>query len=331
MFSIITIEEEIREHPRVIKLRRRFPQAQIVYCQRYGEVFNRNSQNFRLQKKRPSLILARKFDNFIHDAPAAYGIGAGHNFYFSHMLNCLYDCRYCFLQGMFRSANYLLFINYEDFADAIEEKINGLGDKTGYFFSGYDCDSLAMEPVTGFARYFLPLFRRFPQAIIELRTKSTQIRSLLDMEPFENCVVAFSFTPQEVSEKLEHKVPTIERRLDAMRRLQDHGWNIGLRFDPLIYQPNFKPQYRGLFQKIFSSLNTDAIHSVNIGAFRIPDNYFKKIVRLYPDEKLFAQSFEKTNGLVSYPSALEEHMITFCNDHLSQYVPESKIFHCAIQ
>ena len=28
------------------------------------------------------------------------------DWYFSHMLNCLYDCRYCFLQGMSRNHCY---------------------------------------------------------------------------------------------------------------------------------------------------------------------------------------------------------------------------------
>ena len=35
----------------------------------------------------------------VHPVPATYGIGGDENYYFSHMLNCLYDCRYCFLQG----------------------------------------------------------------------------------------------------------------------------------------------------------------------------------------------------------------------------------------
>ena len=40
------------------------------------------------------------------------------------MLNCVYDCRYCFLQGMYRSANYVLFVNYDDFRVQIEESIS---------------------------------------------------------------------------------------------------------------------------------------------------------------------------------------------------------------
>ena len=65
--------------------------------------------------------------------PSDFGIGNSNNFYFSHMYNCLYDCEYCFLQGMYSSADYVLFVNYEDFEDEIKEKINFLKTKS-YFF-----------------------------------------------------------------------------------------------------------------------------------------------------------------------------------------------------
>ena len=110
----IYIENAIREHPRTLEVLDRFPRAEIIECERYGEVFNRASQNFRLQKPRPGLILAKKHGNLILPAPEGYSIGAADNYYFSHMLNCLYDCRYCFLQGMYRSANYVYFVNFED-------------------------------------------------------------------------------------------------------------------------------------------------------------------------------------------------------------------------
>ena len=42
--------------------------------------------------------------------PDNFTIGFKKNYYFSHMLNCIYDCKYCFLQGMYNSANYVLFI-----------------------------------------------------------------------------------------------------------------------------------------------------------------------------------------------------------------------------
>ena len=99
-------------------------------------------------KPRAYRRLARKLDHFVLEIPSGYGIGGRRNYYFSHMLNCVYDCRYCFLQGMFLSAHYLLFVNYEDFQHAIKETTAADPDDS-YYFSGYDCDSLAFEPVGG--------------------------------------------------------------------------------------------------------------------------------------------------------------------------------------
>jgi len=42
-------------------------------------------------------------------------------------LNCVYDCEYCYLQGMYPSANIVVFVNFEDFTNAADEKLAELG------------------------------------------------------------------------------------------------------------------------------------------------------------------------------------------------------------
>ncbi|MFQ5995163.1 MAG: radical SAM protein [Acidiferrobacterales bacterium] len=325
MISTIYIERDLLDHPRVGHICEQYKNATKIHCERYTEVFNPASQSFRLQKKRPALVLARKHAPFVLETPDGYGVGGRENYYFSHMLNCIYDCRYCFLQGMYRSAHYVLFVNYEDFQSAIEEKL-GQTENGAWFFSGYDCDSLALEPVTHFTKYFLPFFARHADAWIELRTKSTQIRLFLDRPPISNCVIAFSFTPHAVSKALEHKVPSVEKRLEAMARLQERGWPIGLRFDPLIYVDDYEKQYTELFAQVFHTLHTDTLHSVSLGPFRLPRDYYRKIVRLYPDEPLFAGSLAETDGMVSYPVDTQDRMVTFCREQLAAYVPQDICF-----
>ncbi len=328
MINTLYIEESVRQHPRTLAICERFPKARQIICERYGEVFNPKAQNFRLQKQDPALILAEKFKNFALPAPAGYGIGAENNYYFSHMLNCLYDCRYCFLQGMFQSANYVLFVNFEDYQLDIKRICNKTPDEPIHFFSGYDCDSLALEPVTGFAEHFLPSFADIPNAWLELRTKSTQVRSLLNREAFPRCIVAFSLSPDEVANKVEDKAPSLERRLKAMCKLQDHGWQLGLRFDPLIYQSAYQQQYADLFEQVFSKIKVDKIHSVSLGIFRLPEKYFKKLLKLYPEEKLFAGPLETAKGMTAYKSELEQEMMQYCTDLLLTYIPKDKFFPC---
>lgn len=328
MIHTIYIEQAVHNHPRTLEILAQFPEAAHIPCNHYREIFNRNSQNFRLQKKQPALILARKTGNFVLPTPGNYSIGARVNYYFSHMLNCIYDCRYCFLQGMFRSAHYVLFVNYEDFADAICKKNTEYRDTSLHFFSGYDCDSMALEPVTNFTRFFLPLFREKPEATLELRTKSTQIRSLLDTKPLDNCIVAFSFTPTVIAERLEHKTPAVHKRIGAMVKLQRQGWRLGLRFDPLIFESHYKQLYEDLFREIFSYIEVESLHSVSLGSFRLPVDYYHQLVRMYPDELLFAGPITDNRGMTGYRQNVEHEMIDFCTRALRQYIPEEIFFPC---
>jgi spore photoproduct lyase len=326
MFPVIYIEEQIKDHPRVLTLCERFTSAPKVFCKHYGEIFNKKAQNFRLQKKKPSLILARKHQNHLLPIPKGYGIGGQHNFYFSHMLNCLYDCRYCFLQGMYASAHYVVFVNYEDFQKAILEKLESLPGEEVYFFSGYDCDSLAMEPVTRFFDAFYPLFMNHPKAYLELRTKSFGIQPLLQKKPIPNCIIAFSLTPEPISKELEHKTPSIGKRLEAMQKLQKEGWQIGIRLDPLIYCKDYQKYYRDFFDLLFTTIDPKKIHSITLGAFRLPKPVFKNMLRLYPEEKLFGCHLQEDKMQVSYSLEQEKELFDFCLSELTNYVPSSLLF-----
>lgn len=329
MVSVVYIEEAVRDHPRVEAILQRLPKNKhLVYCDNYREIFNRKAQSFRLQKQDPALILARKEGNKVLATPEGFGIGGEENFYFSHMLNCLYDCRYCFLQGMYRSANYVLFVNYEDFMDELAATIQAVGNSRRYFFSGYDCDSLAMEHITGFLKEFLPFFAKHPQATLELRTKSTNVRELLRQQPLPNVVVAFSFTPEVISQAVEYKVPALDKRLRAMQQVAEQGWQIGLRFDPIIYASNYKLLYKELTESVFAHVQAHQVHSVSVGPMRFPEKMYQHIQKLYPQEKLLAQPLHKRGELYSYQQDVEQAMKQFVKATVANYLSESTIFEC---
>ena len=327
MFSAIYIEEEVRDSVRVQEILRRFPAVPRISCNRYGEVFNRSAQNFRLQKKAPALILAKKYGNLVLPSPEGYGFKEGSSYYFSHMLNCLYDCRYCFLQGMFRSANYVLFVNYEDFALQIEELIEKQ-DASSIYYSGYDCDSLAMEPVSKFSKFFLPFFEKYPESTLEIRTKSMQIRCLNERAAIPNCIVAMSFTSHESSKKHEHKVASNLKRIQALQKLQGSGWKVALRFEPIIFEDGLLENYRALFFEIFSSLDVSQIHSVSIGEFRMPVSFHKNIARIYPDEELFAREILISDGVASLKDT-DADVIQQLETLLFEHIHPEQYYRCA--
>lgn len=329
MVETIYIEEHLLDHPRVLELRDRLKDRRWIRCHHYGEVFNPKQQNFRLQKRKPALIIAKKRSRLLLEAPAGYAVGGKNNYYFSHILNCLYDCRYCFLQGMFRSANYVWFLNYEDFQRDIEKTYRKHSGEAVYFFSGYDGDSLALEPITRFAESFLDFFAEMPEnAYLELRSKSTNVRPLLKREALPNVICAFSFAPEAMAERWEHGVSALEKRIGALVKLQTRDWPIGLRFDPLLYLPDWRDHYRALFADLFARLDPEKIHSVSIGVFRLPRSYYDRMVNLYPREPLFYGPLDISRKMVAYQRELEQEMVDFCRRELLNYLPAEKLFSC---
>lgn len=325
----VYIEKDIVSHPRVIRILQQIKPTQVIECRHYKEVFNPKSQNFRIQKKQPALILAQKQGSRISPSPEGFGIGGQKNYYFSHMLNCLYDCRYCFLQGMYSSANYVVFINYEDFMTDIKLMSENAG-ALSYFFSGYDGDSLAFEPVTHFVKEFVPFFRHLKNAILELRTKSTNVKELLIQDPFPHCVVAFSFTPDEISRQCEFKVPLVHKRLEAMKKVANCGWPIGLRFDPLIYHSDFKKLYQQLIDDIFNLIPIQSLHSISIGPLRFPEKMYHNIIKLYPKDPLLTHPLYRQGKVFSYQRELEKSMKDCIHAILKHYVNETLLFECHI-
>ena len=331
MIETIYIENQVKNHFRTKKILSKLNKnVDVIYCDHYGEIFNIKSQNFRVQKNKPALILAKKDGKKLHEIPKNFGIGGDKNYYFSHMLNCIYDCEYCFLQGKHMSAHYLLFVNYEDFFLEIKKKILENSTKKYYFFSGYDCDSLAFDGVTGFIKYFLPIFKQNKNAILELRTKSNQINKLLKHEPIDNCIVAFSFTPENISKLIEHKVPSVKNRIKAMKQLANIGWKIGLRFDPIIPACNFAKIYDKLFQNIASNIPEESIHSISFGMMRFPKKMFKKMTKENSNKRLFSQPFENRNGIFSYNKKLENKVENIILKKLKKYMKKAPIYNCQV-
>ena len=213
---------------------------------------------------------------------------------------------------------------FEHISQTIEKNKND----TQMFFSGYDCDSLAFDKVSGFSDNLIQFFEQHPNVEVELRTKSIVTSSLLRRNPIKNCIIAFSLSPHIIANKLDNKAPSIARRIDAMKKLADSGWQIGLRLDPLIYTKDWKNQYAELIFDIVSQVKVPSVHSVSYGLLRFPKKMYKKISTLHNDSGLFAFPMHENNEVISYGKEIENDMYSFIQRELHKYLPETKIFHC---
>ncbi len=324
MIENIYIEHTISNNKIVKDIIKKIKAKNIIKCDSYREIFNLKKQNFILQKKNPSMILAQKKNNLVLKTPAKFNIGSKNNYYFSHMLNCLFDCEYCFLQGMYRSANYVIFTNYHSFKSEIKKISEFHKNEAVHFFSGYDCDSLALENITSFAKVFIPYFKKIKNAYLELRTKSTNIKNILAFEPSDNIILAWSLNPNEITKNYENKTPSLKKRLEVIKKLQKLGWQVGLRFDPLIYHDNFNRIYGDFFKSVFCELDSDRIHSITLGTLRLPKSFFSTLKNLGKANLFSKHKFE--DKLYNYKKIDRDKMLSFCYKQILENVDKKKVF-----
>ena len=316
------IEEDVLKDEKAIRIQKKLRYENKIICKNYREVFNPKNQNFRIQKKEPSVILAKKKKNLILEAPKKFNIGFSENYYFSHMLNCIYDCNYCFLQGMFNSAHYVIFVNYDDFLLNIKDKLNNSSNNI-CFFSGYDCDSLALEDITGFIEYFVEKFVKLNNVTLEIRSKSTNIKSIKKYHPSNKIIPAFSLNPENSITLHEQNTPKLINRINAIKELQNLGWNIGIRFDPFIWYGELS-KMSIYFEEIFKSINKNKIHSVTIGNFRMTNSYLKRMVKVNPTEPYILE--KQISQILPSKNDDTEIKITTIKEKISEFIDDSKIF-----
>lgn len=71
----------------------------------------------------------------------------------------------------------MFFVNYKDIQKQIQDTVKRekKGKKKIWFYSSDYSDNLATDTFTDFTKTFIPLFETLPNAMMEVRTKSTNI------------------------------------------------------------------------------------------------------------------------------------------------------------
>ena len=118
-----------------------------------------------------------------------------------------------------------------------------------------------------------------------------------------------SFTPQEISDALKKGVLSVKARIQAMRRLAEKGWKLGVRLDPIIDASTLINAIIPITD-IFSDISESSIHSVSLGPFRLPEP-FSNAWKNYTRQNSFPRNFQDVRS-VSYPQEVENQRISSC-------------------
>ena len=324
-FSHIYVEKKILNNKNTLEILSKFKDVKIIEIENYKEVFSSNNQDFHLQKLGQKLILASNKANMIYEGAVVCESFENDNFYYtSSIINCVYDCEYCYLQGVYSSGNIVIFVDIEKVFEEVEELYNKL--KTLYLCISYDTDLLAIENICGFSEKWYYFIEDKKDLKIELRTKSGNIDKFLNLKPLDNFIVAFTLSPENLALKNEKYTASFKNRVKAIKELQEKGWKVRICIDPLIYSDNFEKNYSQMIEYLFNEIDKEKVIDVSIGVFRISKEYLKKMRNQNQNSEILYYPFECVDGVYTYSNKTKSYMINFIKEQFLKYIDEKKIY-----
>ena len=342
MFERIYIEKSLLENPenalKIEKIIKRFSSVAVFYIDDYRDVFGKFYKPYLAKRDNLWLFLAHKKGELLKPTPPAYGTNSGKHYYFVHAYNCIYECQYCYLQGYFHSPDIVLFLNHQEILQKIEsvivENTHSHPKEEIWFHAGEYSDSLALSDLSGELPIFFDLFKKYPQAKLELRTKSIKIQELLKLPPLPNVFVSFSLSSERNTKEIDLRTPNLALKIKAIRQLIDHGYFIGLHFDPIVYSETFESDYYSLVALLGETFSKDELQKhisyISIGVVRFTKDVHSKVIKNYPESTMFSYEMIKSfDGKMRYPKPLRFFLMDKLKEWLCDIgIAQDKIYLC---
>ncbi len=327
-FSRIYVEKQAEHHPAchhiLKKLRASNPKTAVISIEHYKDLFNRPRQNFSVQKNHPALILAVETGRLIYRGSQRINSWEQQGLHYNALVrNCVYNCDYCFLQGMHNSAHTVMFVNNEDFMEAAAERLN---KEPVYMSISYLSEILAFEPLYPYSAQWIDFAAGRKNFALEIRTKSDYYHALWEIKPAENVFLVWSLSPEPLSRVHERGCASFNNRVFAASKAASDGWPLKLTFDPVLRVEGWKDKYRSMIRQTFRRIPPELVREVSFGVFRMNADYLKNIRKTRVDSPIIHHSYRRQGDLLSYNSGEIGEVRRFMEDELSVYFADESIF-----
>ena len=327
-FSHIYIEREAYDYPLSDFVLSKFHNSSIIDIKHYKDIFNRPGQDFQTQKASMKLILAKKPEPFLYPVTdMVQGHHISEFYYTTPMLNCLYNCDYCFLQGMYPSGNIVIFVNQDDLQNAIINKIDQKNSSQRMITVSisYNTDLLAMENFFPLTKSWIDFASNKSNLMIEIRTKSSDFASIKNISPNDNVILSWTISPRKISRLYEHNAPPLKQRMLALNSAIEKGWKVRLCFDPVMYVDDWAEIYLEFFSNVFHTINGKKLYDITLGTFRMNKDYFNRIRSRNPKSDIFYSKYITEENTVALQKNTRNAMMIKLKNELTNYVSPDKI------
>ncbi|MBO7335956.1 MAG: radical SAM protein [Lachnospiraceae bacterium] len=317
------LEEGVSEEDIPEGLKKRIRHTERI--RHYKDVFNAKAHDFLKEKHSGTVIVAKNRDTLLYPgAPFCQSFGNEHFYYASCVKNCIYDCAYCYLKGMYPCGFLTVFVNIEDYFKELEEILK---EHPVYLCVSYDTDLLALEGMLGFCEKWIGFANGHKDLKIEIRTKcaNSAVFKRFPAPVHDNVIFAWTLSPDEVREFAEKGTPSSKERLKAAAAAHKAGFPVRFCFDPIVFHKNWRESYTRLFDETFATVPPEEVLDISAGVFRISNNYLKRMRDCDALDPVTAFPFVTEQGASHY-GCLSDEMRDFAVTELAKRFPKEKTF-----
>lgn len=217
---------------------------------------------------------------------------------------CAFDCSYCAVKTFYQPGQVTLNANFA-------EKINALhldATKPYHIGTGQSSDSLLLGNKEGVLDALLNLARRYPNVVLEFKTKSANINYLLEQDLPPNLICTWSLNTETIVNAEEHGTATLQERIGAAAQIAQKGTLVGFHFHPIVEYQHARQEYSHLFQHIQSRFSPADVALISFGTLTFTKPIIKQLRNISMRSKVLQMPLVDIAGKFSYPHNTKQEM-----------------------
>ena len=228
--------------------------------------------------------------------------------------NCGYGCSYCSIQSFFDGKQ----ISFDKgFADKLKN-LELDPQQTYHIGTGQSSDSLMWGNSHGVLDALIEFAWANPNVILELKTKSANVNHLLRVDAPKNILCTWSLNTPTLIQYEEHGTATLEKRLNAARKVADAGYLVGFHFHPIIHYDHWQRDYELVVRQLGSLFKTEEVALVSMGTLTYIKSVIREIRKRAIPTQVLKMPMVDTNGKQSYPEEVKHSLFS----HVYNSFPE---------
>ena len=243
---------------------------------------------------------------------------------------CTAMCMYCYLVCNYNKCAYLrLFVNREQMLEKII-KVAQNSEKQLTFEIGSNSDLILENTITGNLVWTIENFANTQKGFLTLPTKFDMVDSILPLKQNGKIIIRMSVNPEEIINKVEFGTSRLRGRIEAINKLVEAGYKIGILIAPVILVDNWKKLYTELIQRLSVELSEkarrEAFFEIIFMTYsyvhtRINEEAFPNAINLYDKEKMTGRG----NGKYGYKERNRLEAEIYLREQMKKYFPNNKI------